>query len=113
LDADGGRDILIATRDNGIMWLHRQSSTGAWQTDHIPMPSGCGTGKSVRVGDLDNDGKLDLVVSCENARDHRRGVFWLKSGPELRHWQPSDISGPQGIKFDLVELIDLDGDGDL
>ncbi len=26
---------------------------------------------------------------------------------------PHPISGPQGIKFDLVKLLDLDGDGDL
>ena len=28
-------------------------------------------------------------------------------------WVGHDISGKAGEKFDLVELIDLDGDGDL
>ena len=28
-------------------------------------------------------------------------------------WKAHDISGPQGIKYDLLELIDLDEDGDL
>ena len=29
-------------------------------------------------------------------------------------WAARDISGPEeGIKFDLIQLIDLDGDGDL
>ncbi|MBN2310560.1 MAG: hypothetical protein JXR94_16420, partial [Candidatus Hydrogenedentes bacterium] len=32
---------------------------------------------------------------------------------EPAEWAVYDLSGPQGIKFDLVQLIDLDRDGDL
>ena len=28
-------------------------------------------------------------------------------------WEAHDISGPEGGKYDLVELLDLDGDKDL
>lgn len=28
-------------------------------------------------------------------------------------WEPRDIGGPKGIKYDRIELLDLDGDGDL
>ena len=28
-------------------------------------------------------------------------------------WIDHDIGGPAGIKFDRIELLDLDGDGDL
>jgi hypothetical protein len=35
--------------------------------------------------------------------------MWLK-GPA---WDGREISGSDGIKHDLVQLLDLDGDGDL
>jgi len=28
-------------------------------------------------------------------------------------WESHELSGPEGSKFDRIELIDLDGDGDL
>ena len=28
-------------------------------------------------------------------------------------WRARDISGSEGVKYDRIELIDLDGDGDL
>ena len=69
-----------------------------------------GTAKAVVAGDLDSDGKMDLVVSCENANDAKSGVFWL---PRAETNKPRSISGSKGVKFDRMELIDLDGDGDL
>lgn len=78
-------------------------------------PESFGTAKAVAVGDIDLDGKLDVVFSCEEAKGPKLGVVWfaaadLDSGtaPELR-----DISGSDGTKFDRLELIDLDDDGDL
>ena len=69
-----------------------------------------GTAKAVVAGDLDSDGKMDLVVSCENANDAKSSVFWL---PRAETTKPRSISGSKGVKFDRMELIDLDGDGDL
>jgi len=28
-------------------------------------------------------------------------------------WKEHRVSGPEGIKFDRIELLDVDGDGDL
>ena len=28
-------------------------------------------------------------------------------------WQAHPMSGPRGLKFDRIELLDIDGDGDL
>jgi len=90
----------------------------------------------VGVADIDLDGKLDIVFTCEGARG-KSGVMWLSgakgsfgvppsgglsSAPQgapgrlkagLQTAEAREISGPQGTKYDLVELIDLDGDGDL
>ncbi len=43
------------------------------------------------------------------------GVVWLscRRGVTGRAWEAHEVSGPEGVKYDLVELVDLDGDGDL
>jgi hypothetical protein len=79
------------------------------------MPEGTGAGKAIEVGDIDGDGRRDLVVSCGQATGTRVGVFWLAQDdePSKDSWTAHHISGPAGIKFDRLELLDLDGDGDL
>jgi len=74
-----------------------------------------GTAKGIAVGDLDSDGHSDIVVSCEGADPPKSGVKWLSYDkfPLDPHWTGHEISGPTGVKFDLVELLDLDADGDL
>ena len=41
--------------------------------------------------------------------------MWLarKKGAFDGDWQAYDISGPRGIKYDRMELLDIDEDGDL
>ena len=72
-----------------------------------------GTPKSVRMADLNLDGRLDLVMSCENAVDEKSGVVWFDGAGKPFPASRREISGPEGVKFDLIELIDLDNDGDL
>ncbi|NRB28077.1 MAG: hypothetical protein HRU37_10410 [Roseibacillus sp.] len=42
-------------------------------------------------------------------------MAWQKwsTSPADRNWSNHDIGGTEGAKFDLIELIDLDADGDL
>ena len=79
------------------------------------MPENVGTGKAVEVGDVDRDGKPDLVFTCESARGDLSGLVWLSyhNAHNEDVWTAHEISGPEGIKFDRMELLDLDGDGDL
>jgi hypothetical protein len=118
LDADGRNDVVVATRGGGILMLRRtDGKKPAWEESEIPLPPGTGTGKSVRVADVDRDGRADLVFSCENARK-KHGVMWLSrvgNGPLAdAKWQSHPVSGiEEGVKFDLLQLIDLDTDGDL
>ena len=69
-----------------------------------------------KVIDIDLNGTLDVVFSCENARG-KSGIMWLsrrKSQPSTSaNWLAHEISGrKQGVKFDRIELVDFDGDGD-
>jgi hypothetical protein len=116
LDGDGSDELLMATRDNGILWFRRgREAADAWQPFSIRLPDNVGTGKGVGVGDVDRDGRADVVFTCENASGSKSGVLWLScsGAPTDEVWTPHEISGPEGIKFDRIELLDLDGDGDL
>jgi hypothetical protein len=118
LDRDGMQDVLVGLKRQHIAWHRRRSTDGRqWSTHEIPVPETAGGGKAVNVGDIDLDGALDVVFACEGARPPKIGTMWL-SGPEDptaagAKWPPSDIAGPEGVKYDLVKLIDLDADGDL
>ena len=127
LDGDGRRDIAVAVevgkRDpakpnqhSRIVWFQRQDATGTrWREHVINVPANTGNVKAVAIGDVDADGRADLVVSCENAKAERIGVYWLRQdGPAAAAaWTAHNLGGVPGIKFDLVRLLDLDGDGDL
>lgn len=70
-----------------------------------------GTGKSIRSADVNLDGHDDLVYSCEQAIGAKHGVVWLDMTQDGLKIRP--ISGPEGVKFDLIQMVDLDADGDL
>lgn len=117
LDQDGLQDILVATRaPDEVLWFRRRDASGQkWEKQVIPYPENTGSGKGIAAGDLNGDGLLDLVLSCEHAEPPKSGVVWLRgvrNGDQFR-WEPQEISGPRGIKYDRIELLDLDGDGDL
>jgi hypothetical protein len=115
LNADGLPDIIAATHSHELLY-YKQVDTNpiSWQISSITLPDNSGTGKSVAIGDIDLNGNLDIVVSTEHAEE-RIGVFWLSSTNKGSGsgWEAHNISGLEGSKFDLVKLIDLDGDRDL
>ena len=116
LDGDGQTDVVLAVKDGPIQFFRRLSPRGTnWRAHGIEIPDGFGTAKAVAVGDIDLDGVADLVFTCEAAKGELSGVGWLRhSGdPTSARWEVTDVGGPDGVKFDRIELADLDGDGDL
>jgi hypothetical protein len=127
VDGDGLNDIVAPVamgktdnqhpdRHSRIAWYRRLDSSGKRWTEHVvPVPAKTGNVKSVAVGDIDGDRHADMVVSCENAKGDRVGVYWLRADDRspASSWRAFNISGAPGIKFDLVRLLDFDGDGDL
>ncbi|MBZ2187129.1 MAG: VCBS repeat-containing protein [Bryobacter sp.] len=113
LNGDGLKDIAAAIRPESIVWFERLDTSGLkWRRHSVPYPPGAGTAKAVAIGDLNGDGRADLAFTCENAGGDKHGVWWLERLPD-GNWRPHSISGPTGIKFDRIELLDIDGDGDL
>ncbi|WP_198027598.1 VCBS repeat-containing protein [Seonamhaeicola sp. S2-3] len=117
LDGDGLEDVIVTEATTRKIWfLKRMDKTGLnWKPFPIAIPEYATKPKSVVVGDLDNDGKPDLVHSFEKANGKKEGIYWLsyKNKPTDSVWEWHTISGPKGIKYDKIELVDLDGDGDL
>ena len=121
LDRDGKSDIVCSGQHAQLLWLHRHQGgddnqkavAAGWQMHHIRLPDERGS-KSVRVGDIDLDSKLDIVVNLGGGGD-RANVYWIRCSRDVgdNEWLAHEISGPFGQKFDLIELLDLDGDGDL
>ncbi len=116
LNKDGLIDIVCAVKGAGIQVLiQNEKAETPWKHFEIPMPKNCGTGKGVAIGDMNLDGKNDIVFSCEGATGAKSGLRWLaqpKKGLE-GVWKDYEISGPKGVKFDRIELLDIDRDGDL
>lgn len=87
------------------------SSQNSWPR-HVIDDSTRGA-DGIRLADVDGDGKLDLVFSCEGAKPPLHGLMWLSCDGSFTTgaWLPHVLSGPDGIKHDLVGLVDLNGDG--
>lgn len=117
-DADGVEEILATSkqgRDVGRLSILRRQGDRMWKTLSVNIPPWITKPKAVQVGDINLDGQLDLILSAENAVDGRSGIIWLEHSDQWDNpdWTAHDISGPEGIKFDINLLLDLDDDGDL
>jgi len=112
LDGDGRPEVLAAVKPRDIVILH-STPGGHWREETLSLVAeGLGDAKAVRAADLNGDGRVDLVFSGEHARVELEGVVWLERRAEGGWWQRS-LAGAAGVKFDLLQLLDLDGDGDL
>jgi hypothetical protein len=117
LDRDGLDDLIVPEKSYGGLSFFRRVDrvSNTWQEFPIAQPPNAGTPKGCNVGDIDLDGRPDIVMSFANTPTGASGVLWLSysNTPTDPVWVDHEISGPVGIKNDIVALVDLDGDGDL
>ena len=111
-DVDGnGKAEIVAAYQPCRIAIFSRASGDAWKTKWLNLTGDIGGAKAVSVGDLNGDGRADLVASFEGAKGPLSGIVWLEQ--LTNGWKMHDLGGPEGIKYDLAPLIDLDGDGDL
>jgi hypothetical protein len=117
LDGDGIKEILVSERtEQSIRIFRRLDQPGTkWTEQVLFLPPSTGLAKSVAAGDLNNDGTVDLVISTNTEGKSRHGLFWWDGKQLDQEGTPvlQTISGAHNAKYDKVELIDLDDDGDL
>ncbi len=115
VNGDGLKDAVAAVKQDLLYYFQRLDNSGkTWSAVPIKFPDNTGTAKAVQVADMDLDGSNEFVVTCEHADAPKSGVFLLENlDNDFNTVKAVDISGPAGIKFDRIELVDLDDDGDL
>ncbi|WP_461507913.1 FG-GAP repeat domain-containing protein [Rhodopirellula baltica] len=98
--------VLVTTRRSQFLDL-RKNSEGSWVAEKHANPVDVPFGKAIRVL---SDGSIVLTANTHaDSAPTKQPAVWklnLESG-----WQP--ICSVDESKFDRIELIDLDGDGDL
>lgn len=117
LNGDGLEDAIVAERTNNTIKICRSSDKQGiqWKEQSVQIPASTGNAKSVAVGDINLDGIYDFIVSTETGKEIKNGLIWLngKSLSESKTPEWQNISALHISKYDKVELIDLDKDGDL
>jgi hypothetical protein len=117
LNGDGLEEAIVAERTtNTLKICTRLDKQGTqWKEQTIQLPLSTGSAKSVAVGDVNLDGNYDYIVSTETGNEIKNGLIWLDgktlAGSKTPEWH--NISELHISKYDKVELIDLDKDGDL
>jgi hypothetical protein len=117
LDGDGIREIIVPhyLKDDFRLSIFKiGASSGEWHDHTIRYPALAGRPKAVTVGDVDLDGRPDIVLAAAQAGNGKRGIVWLRfrHSPFQPDWDVFDVSGREGVKFDLNLLVDVDSDGD-
>ena len=115
LDGDGKLDLAVANFNSNSVSIFRNTSVSGSITGNSFAPNiDFSTGQapiSVVIGDLDGDGRPDLVVA--NARSYGVSVFrnTSSSGSITVNSFTVKVDFLTGVEIDCVALGDLDGNG--
>ncbi|WP_339922657.1 VCBS repeat-containing protein [uncultured Cyclobacterium sp.] len=103
-------DFIVPVFQDG--WKHFTKKEGIWESQTIQFPTFVGDrAKSVKVGDIDNDGIPDLTATFSESLGKSGVIAMMGFQTDTPYF--IDISGKEGVKYDFILLKDVDSDGDL
>ena len=108
IDNDGDLDLIVTGYDGSGGRLDKYKNNGFGS---FSGPTSFGTGvyySSIALGDIDNDGDLDLIVTGYSSSGYRLDKY-INNG--AGSFSGSSL-GP-GVYFSSIALGDIDNDGDL
>lgn len=102
-------DGAYSSTTGNHIFLRTTTDWTDWTSVELPTPTNVGRYHSAVRGDVVGDAEDDYVFTFTHADGALAGVVAL-DGATLEY---TDISGPDGVKYDDAVLYDLEGDGDL
>ncbi|GMU64511.1 MAG: hypothetical protein AMXMBFR36_07850 [Acidobacteriota bacterium] len=117
IDRDGRIDLVTSNGDTGeVRWAKNPGNgSGNWTTYLVATLQNIVFLDRLEVGDFDRDGRLDIVVSEENASSSGSETWRLRQpvDPTAPNW-PAALLVSQGSTNSLrVADVDRDGDSDI
>ena len=103
LNGDGRPDIAYYGDPKELVVLYNQGTNGWSAPKRWPIEDGQLTGNALASGDLNGDGRTDLVLLAENH------IYVLAQQPDHTLAEPEKI--PISGQVRSVQVLDLDGDG--
>ncbi len=124
LDEDSLEDLVVATSNKSKMiakWLRRLDTTGINWEEYPIYSNGNVKNKNVKFvlkgtscGFIDDNDVIDLVFTASGSGPGLFKLSPIDGNPISSQWDLVPLTPPtKRMKYDNVELVDLDQDGDL